>query len=392
VEKAPSRRAAKQRTNGRATMPAARIDRDHPQVPNPFLWPLVAAATASDAAARYFGDLARALTDTDATPPKPEPAWATPNATALDLTTVRLRDFSSQSVGPATLICAPLALHGATIADFAPRHSLVQALCAADLERVFVTDWRSATDEMRFLSIDNYLADLNVVIETLGPPIDLIGLCQGGWMALLYAARFPHKVRRLVLAGAPVDVRAGASAVSELANNMPLSTFTEIVQLGAGRLIGSRVLQAWGAALAGEESLQVLQLPADLGVAESHALERSFRDWYDWTVDLPGTYYLQIVSWLYKENRLADGRFVALGRLIDLADVDIPIFLLAARDDTLVAPAQLLATAKLVGTPRHAIETLVEPCGHLSLFMGRKTLQHAWDAAARWLLRELSPA
>ncbi|MEQ6411013.1 alpha/beta hydrolase, partial [Salmonella enterica subsp. enterica serovar Enteritidis] len=48
--------------------------------------------------------------------------------------------------------------------------------------------------------------DLNVAVDTIGPPVDLAGLCQGGWLSLLYAARFPDKVRRLVLAGSPVDV------------------------------------------------------------------------------------------------------------------------------------------------------------------------------------------
>ena len=72
--------------------------------------------------------------------------------------------------------------------------------------RVFVTDWRSATPEMRYFTIDSYLADLNVAVDQLGPPVDLIGLCQGGWLALVYAARFPTKVRRLVLVGAPIDI------------------------------------------------------------------------------------------------------------------------------------------------------------------------------------------
>jgi pimeloyl-ACP methyl ester carboxylesterase len=43
------------------------------------------------------------------------------------------------------------------------------------------------------LSIDSYLADLNIAVDELGPPVDLIGLCQGGWLALVYAARFPKK-------------------------------------------------------------------------------------------------------------------------------------------------------------------------------------------------------
>ena len=113
----------------------------------------------------------------------------------LELATVRLRGFSTASDGPATLVCAPFALHGAAITDLAPPHSLVAALQPAEIERVFVTDWRSASTDMRLLSIDNYVANLNVLVDELGGAVDLVGLCQGGWMALAYAARFPIKVR-----------------------------------------------------------------------------------------------------------------------------------------------------------------------------------------------------
>jgi poly(3-hydroxyalkanoate) synthetase len=116
-------------------------------------------------------------------------------------------------------------------------------------------------------------------------------------------------------------------------------------------------------------------------------LHRRFDDWYAWTVDLPGRYYLQIVSWLYKENRIAEGRFVALGQTIDLATVRVPIYLLAARDDELVSAGQLFATADRVGTPREAIELAVEPSTHLSLFIGARTLHNTWPKIAQWLSR-----
>ena len=86
-----------------------------------------------------------------------------------------------------------------------------------------MTDWRSASPDMRFLAIDNYLADLNVLVDELGGYVDLIGLCQGGWLALTYAALFPLKVRKLVLAGAPIDVAAGTSRLSRLAHDTPLA-------------------------------------------------------------------------------------------------------------------------------------------------------------------------
>jgi poly(3-hydroxyalkanoate) synthetase len=362
------------------------------RTPNLLLWPFIAAATASDAAASYFGELARAVIDEGRDRSKPEPSWTTPHRIVLELATARLRDFSTRQDGVPTLVCTPYALHGAVIADFAPGHSLVETLREAGLHGVHLAEWRSAGPDMRFLTIDNYLADLNVMVDALGTPVDLVGLCQGGWMALVYAARFPGKVRRLVLAGAPVDVRAAHSMLSDCTENIPLSSFAEMVRLGEGRVVGSRVLELWGPALAAEESVQVLQLADDIDDVQRRELERRFAEWYGWTLDLPGAYYLQVVSWLFKENRIAQGSFPALGRTVDLADIDIPVFLMAARDDTLVAVPQLLATATLVSTPPQAIETVVEPCGHLSLFVGRETLHRAWGKAARWLRRDLAVA
>jgi pimeloyl-ACP methyl ester carboxylesterase len=123
---------------------------------------------------------------------------------ALELQSVRLRDFTAAQDGVPTLLCTPLALHGAAIADLAAGHSLVAALRGAGIGQLFMTDWRSASAEMRFLGIDEYLADLNVLIDHVGGLVDLIGLCQGGWLSLVYAGRFPAKVRKLVMAGAPV--------------------------------------------------------------------------------------------------------------------------------------------------------------------------------------------
>ena len=40
------------------------------------------------------------------------------------------------------------------------------------------------------------------VIGDLGGRASLVGLCQGGWLAAAYAARFPGKVAKLVLVGA----------------------------------------------------------------------------------------------------------------------------------------------------------------------------------------------
>jgi hypothetical protein len=106
------------------------------------------------------------------------------------------------------LIVAPYAVHEASIADFADRHSLAQVLVEGGSARLALTYWKSATAEMRDCGIDAYLSDLNVAVDDLGGRASLVGLCQGGWLAAAYAARFPHKASKLVLAGAPIGFRS----------------------------------------------------------------------------------------------------------------------------------------------------------------------------------------
>ncbi len=355
-----------------------------PQVPefsSLFAWPAMMAASVGEAIAASFAGHGAAPDAADS----PQPAWTTSHRLRLELATMALRDFSTAESGVAALICAPFALHYATIADFAPGHSVVEALRDGGIGRIHVTDWRPATPEMRFLSIDNYLADLNVAVDEIGPPVDLVGLCQGGWMALTYAARFPHKVRRLVLAGAPVDIAAGKSNLSQMTVQVPLAAFEEFVGSQGGRVLGRRVLAIWGTSLIADNTRRVLQLPPGKDSKQTQELEARFKQWYDLTVDLPGAYYLQVVSWLYQQNRLATGNFVALGRRIDLSALRHPVFLLGASEDEIVAPNQLFATASRVGTPKEQIETATESCGHLSLFLGAGTIRNAWPRIARWL-------
>jgi len=350
-----------------------------------FLWPAMLAASAGEMASGFAKQLVR-FADPDMQTEVPELGWATPNRVVLELPSMRLRDFSLRGDGTPRLVCAPFALHCATIADFAAGHSLMAALRASGLLRLFLTEWRSATVEMRFFSIDTYLADLNVAVDELGGAVDLIGLCQGGWMALLFAARFPGKVRRLVLAGAPVDIGAGQSELSRLAASVPLAVFEELVEFGNGRILGQQVLNLWGASRLDSASIRdTLQISAHVAPSRPAWLEARFRDWHRRTVDLPGNYYLEVVEWLFKQNRLAEGLFVGLGRRIDLAGMRAPVFLIAARDDELVAPEQVFATAHRVGTPADDIRKVSAPCHHVGLFMGAGTLKTVWPEVARWL-------
>src|SRR5271163_2240030 len=89
--------------------------------------------------------------------------WTTAHHVFRELATLSLLDFSVGYENPddaAALIVAPYALHGGSVADFAPGHSVVEILLREGVTHLFLIDWRSATPERKFDSIDTHLAEL----------------------------------------------------------------------------------------------------------------------------------------------------------------------------------------------------------------------------------------
>jgi poly(3-hydroxyalkanoate) synthetase len=62
---------------------------------------------------------------------------------------------------------------------------------------------------------------------------------------------------------------------------------------------------------------------------EYDAKEETFNRWYENPIDLPGRWYLQVIAQLFKENRLAKGEFIGLGRKLNLRNTTCPTYLLA---------------------------------------------------------------
>src|SRR5687768_8102802 len=98
-----------------------------------FLWPAFAAASAAETAssmAAHFLELSGGVGGDRAAQ---APEGVTPSKVALELRTVRLRDFTTTESGTPALLCTPLSLHRASIADLAAGHSLVATLRDAGL-------------------------------------------------------------------------------------------------------------------------------------------------------------------------------------------------------------------------------------------------------------------
>ena len=272
------------------------------------------------------------------------------------------------------------------IADYHRGQSLIETLLANGIGHVALTDWKSATEDMKDFDIDNYLADVVVVIDDLGGRVNLVGLCQGGWLSAMIAARFSDKVNSLVLAGAPIDTDAGDGPIKRMVKASSMSFYEELVELGGGVMKGKYMLQGWKDMHPAQHYIRDhIDLYEQIDDPAYLAKEETFESWYENPIDLPGRWYLQAIEQLFKENRLAKGKFLGLGRTLDLRNIKCPTYLLAGASDDITTPEQALGAAKYIGTPRDRIVQKTVPGGHIGLFMGARTLRDDWPQIARWI-------
>ncbi len=351
----------------------------------PAFWPMAMAASLLEEGAQLYARNLKFIDEEIKIQEELRPALATPNQVRLDLRTMVLRDYGKPGGFP-TLVDAPHAGHTAMIADYHDGQSLVQTLLANGIDHVALTDWKSATDDMKDLEIDNYLAEIVVAIDDLGGRVNLVGLCQGGWVSAMIAARFPEKVNSLVLAGSPIDTDAGNGPIKRMVHESPLSFYEELVELGGGVMKGKFMLQGWKNMHPVEHYVQDhVDLYEHIDDPAYLAKEETFESWYENPIDLPGRWYLQVISQIFKENWLAKAQFVGLGRKLDLSNITCPTYLLAGAADDITPPEQVLSAEKYLGTPKDSIVKQTVPGGHIGLFMGQRTLTEYWPRIAKWI-------
>lgn len=117
----------------------------------------------------------------------------------------------------------------------------------------------------------------------------------------MIAARFPDKVNSLVLAGAPIDTDAGNGSIKRMVHQSPASFYEELVALGGGLMKGKFMLQGWKNMHPEQHYIQDhVDLYEHIDDPAYLAKEETFESWYENPIDLPGRWYLQVISQIFK--------------------------------------------------------------------------------------------
>ena len=321
------------------------------------------------------------------------PSWTTAHEVVFEAPLARLRDFSTsrkRGLVP-TLVLPPQAGHDSCVVDYSAEQSQIGTILASGLERALSLDWIGATAETADASIEDYLDVIDQAIGHCGGRVNLIGDCQGGWLATIYAALHPERVNTLTLAGAPIDFHAGEPVVHEVLRHLApggdLRFYEALVAADGGVLKGEHMVAGFIMIQPADEISRQLQLLLHLDEPAYVARYREFENWFKHTQDIPGGFYLWVVRHLFRDNALVGGSLRVRDQRVNLASLDMPLNLLAGATDHITPPDQVFAIAALVSTAPELVVRDVTAGGHLGLFMGHVALREHWPPLLAEVLR-----
>jgi polyhydroxyalkanoate synthase len=212
-----------------------------------------------------------------------------------------------------------------------------------------------------------------------GRQVHLIGWCMGGLMSIMTAAVFPElPIKSVAMVASPFDfsknpMHPPARAIGKVTGGRVLGT--------TFRILGGAPPQLVGPAFKATSLMVYVKKPITLF---KHRDDREFLAQIE-AVDgvmnsmlaYPGRAVLQVYQRLFHENDLADGKVQGPKRLMDLADVRVPVMNVAGLSDVLVPVAAAHHVGELLpNAPEVRLETA--PGGHLGVLTGAKAAATTW--------------
>ncbi len=265
------------------------------------------------------------------------------------------------------------------ILDLSPKESLIRYLVDQGFT-VFCVSWKNPTATDRNLELDDYrsagvMDAMDVVSDVVpGAKIHGVGYCAGGTILSIAAAAMARdeddRLGSLTLFAAMTDFEDPGEISTFLLE--PQVTVLESVMDAQGYLDPAQMAFAFHALRADDLVWAPYIRRYLLGERRPGT---QFDMWFHDGTRLPALMHSQYLRWLYLENRLAGGTLDAGGGLVNLRDVEAPLFAVGAERDHIAPWRSVFRAADLVSSE----STLVlSGGGHNSAIVSPPGKSHAF--------------
>lgn len=278
------------------------------------------------------------------------------------------------------------------ILDLVRGRSLVEFLLDAGHD-VWLVDWGDPHPSDSGIGLDAYIdASLRAAVATVtstagSDTVTLLGHCQGGTFAAIYAALYPAEVRNLVLLAAPIDfVPARPHPVGAWSLWSRQRWYDPRALLGPGGNVPAHLPGRAVAALSAPVAMTAPwlgSLRARMAASDEGRAWLGACQWVDDSPPLAGTAWMQWLTGCYQRNDLVHGRMRIGNRHVHLDRITADVLEISGRRDVVTPPHQTARAAHMPSAGGFA--PVDAPTGHVGLIVGPTARTTMYEPLARWL-------
>ena len=280
----------------------------------------------------------------------------TPGSVVFENELIQLIQYAPQTseVEKTPLLMVPPCINKYYLLDLGTGNSLVE-YAVAQGHQVFLISWRSAVPETGHLTWDNYLEmgplrAIDVVLDITGAEqTHALGFCVGGTIlscaAAVLAARQQDKLATVTLLTTMLDF-SDTGEIGLLIDKA--SVASREAAIGKGGILPGKELAFTFGTLRANDLIWRYVVDNYLKGATPDAFDLLF--WDSDSVSLPGPMYCWYTRNTYLENNIKDpGKTTQCGVPVDLSKINLPIYLLASREDHIVPWKSAFRSKDLIG-------------------------------------------
>lgn len=274
----------------------------------------------------------------------------------------------TDKVASRPLLVVPPCINKFYIMDLQPDNSLIRFMVAQG-HTVFLVSWRNPTEAQGHLTWDDYLtqgpiAAIGVVREiTRIKQINILGFCVGGTIVTsalaVLKARGEDPAASLTLLTTLLDF-SDTGEIGLFIDEQGLAA--REATIGQGGLLPARDLQNTFSFLRANDLVWNYVAGNYLKGQKPQAFDLLY--WNSDSTNLPGPFACWYMRNLYHDNSLREpGKLSMCGVKVDLGSLDMPVYLLATREDHIVPWQSAYLSTRLLRGP---IRFVLGASGHIA--------------------------
>lgn len=273
-----------------------------------------------------------------------------------------------------------------TMMDLEEGKSLIRNLLGLGVD-IYMIVWGYPSRTERYITMDDYI-DMYIddCVEYIRDEngvdrINLMGVCQGGTFAAIYAALYPEKIRNLITMVTPIDFHTDDGLLNIWARYLDADLLVDALGNISGDLMNFIFLMLKPHQLMMDKYVGFIE-----GAKNPKAIENFLRmeKWIFDSPDQAGEAFRKFVNELFKKNSLIKGQLEIGGRRVDLKNIDMPVLNIFAEQDHLVPPSSSRAFGQHTSSSDFTDKSF--PVGHIGVYVSSKTQKDLAPTIANWLV------